>query len=100
MQIKGAEASAKPGAMAHQNAWQRWSHGQFDDRFGSFASVERCPWHVCFTPDSGRNAAMPLTDAMCHVWMAPSGKSSLHVAGLVGAAMCSACLRGSHDRWP
>ena len=35
MQIKGAEASAKPGAMAHQNAWQRWSHGQFDDRSGS-----------------------------------------------------------------
>jgi hypothetical protein len=21
-------------------------------------------------------------------------------AELVGAAMCSACLRGSHDRWP
>jgi hypothetical protein len=21
-------------------------------------------------------------------------------ATLVGAAMCSACLRGSHDRWP
>jgi len=21
-------------------------------------------------------------------------------AALVGAAMCSACLRGSHDRWP
>jgi transposase-like protein len=28
------------------------------------------------------------------------GKDFLHVAGLVGAAMCSACLRGSHDRWP
>ena len=28
MQIKGAEASAKPGATAHQNAWQQWSHGQ------------------------------------------------------------------------
>jgi hypothetical protein len=35
MQIKGAEASAKPGATAHQNAWQRWSHGQFNDRSGS-----------------------------------------------------------------
>jgi PII-like signaling protein len=28
------------------------------------------------------------------------GKKNLHVAGLVGAAMCSACLRGTHDRWP
>jgi hypothetical protein len=28
------------------------------------------------------------------------GKDNLHVAGLVGAPMCSACLRGSHDRWP
>ena len=28
------------------------------------------------------------------------GKENLHVAGLVGAAMCSACLRGTHDRWP
>jgi hypothetical protein len=25
------------------------------------------------------------------------GKENLHVAGLVGAPMCSACLRGSHD---
>jgi len=30
----------------------------------------------------------------------PVGKGFLHVAALVGAAMCSACLRGSHDRWP
>ena len=28
------------------------------------------------------------------------GKDFLHVAGLVGAAMCSACRCGSHDRWP
>ncbi|MGC1744530.1 MAG: hypothetical protein WA754_18495, partial [Pseudolabrys sp.] len=26
------------------------------DRSGSFASVERYPWHVCFTLDSGRIA--------------------------------------------
>ncbi|MGC2154890.1 MAG: hypothetical protein WA662_00535, partial [Pseudolabrys sp.] len=26
------------------------------DRNGSFASVERYPWHVCFTLDSGRIA--------------------------------------------
>jgi hypothetical protein len=28
------------------------------------------------------------------------GKKNLHFAALVGAAMCSACLRGTHDRWP
>ena len=28
------------------------------------------------------------------------GKEKLHVAGLVGAAMCSAYQCGSHDRWP
>ena len=28
------------------------------------------------------------------------GKDFLHVAGLVGAAMCSAFVCGSHDRWP
>ena len=27
-------------------------------------------------------------------------KDNLHVAGLVGAAMCSAFECGSHDRWP
>src|SRR4029077_2395038 len=28
------------------------------------------------------------------------GKGYLNVAALVGAAMCSACWCGSHDRWP
>src|SRR6516162_7970964 len=28
------------------------------------------------------------------------GKAFLHVCRLVGAAMCPACLCGSHDRWP
>src|SRR5258708_8194415 len=37
----------------------------------------------------------------CHVSTALRvGKSFLHVAGLVGAAMCSAYRCGSHDRWP
>jgi hypothetical protein len=35
-----------------------------------------------------------------HVWTALRvGKSFLHVAGLVGAAICSAYRCGSHDRW-
>jgi hypothetical protein len=28
------------------------------------------------------------------------GKKNLHVAALVGAAMCSAFECGTHDRWP
>jgi hypothetical protein len=28
------------------------------------------------------------------------GKDFLHARRLVGAAMCSACWCGSHDRWP
>src|SRR6187549_196353 len=31
---------------------------------GSFASIEQHPWHVGFTPDSGRTAAMQRTDVM------------------------------------
>ena len=45
-----------------------------------------------------QRAAGPYKRAMC-------GRSGLArtfftPAALVGAAMCSACLRGSHDRWP
>ncbi|MGA8963063.1 MAG: hypothetical protein WB525_01105, partial [Pseudolabrys sp.] len=42
-------------------------------------------------------AAPPLS-AMCGRLRV--GKENLHVAGLVGAAMCSASECGSHDRWP
>src|SRR5260370_28157871 len=30
----------------------------------------------------------------------PLARAFFTFAALVGAAMCSACLRGSHDRWP
>lgn len=35
-----------------------------DFRFGSIVSVEQCPWHVGFTPDSGRIAAAQRTGAL------------------------------------
>src|SRR5262249_44057638 len=56
--------------------------------------------NVHFTPESGHWLSVlecPLC-AMCGRLRV--GKGNLHVAALVGAAMCSACLRGSHDRWP
>ena len=37
-------------------------------------------------------------DVMGDVWTGPSWQGDLHVAGLVGAAMCSAFECGSHDR--
>jgi hypothetical protein len=33
--------------------------------------------------------------AKCHVWTAPSWQGTFHLAEAVGAAMCSAFLRGS-----
>ena len=46
---------------------------------------------------NSRHAGM---SALCHVWTAPSWEGFFHVCRLVGAAMCSACWCGSHDRWP
>ena len=45
-----------------------------------------------------QRAAGPYRRAMCGRLQV--GKENLHVAGLVGAAMCSAFECGSHDRWP
>ena len=56
-----------------------------------------------FGSGGGNGGAQPAIDvkllhAMCG--RLPVGKGFLHVCSWVGAAMCSACLRGSHDRWP
>ena len=39
-----------------------------------------------------------LTSQLCHVWTAPGWQENVHVAGLVGAAMCSAFMCGSQTR--
>jgi len=56
--------------------------------------------HVRFTPNNGHQPSpdQGLLSAMCG--RLRIGKDFLHVAGLVGAAMCSAFKCGSHDRWP
>jgi transposase len=56
-----------------------------------------------FGPGGGNGTAQPAVDvkslhAMCG--RLGVGKDNLHVAALVGAAMCSACWCGSRDRWP
>src|SRR6516165_6131390 len=47
--------------------------------------------------------AMSALDQMCFVPCVDGSELARKIctfAALVGAAMCSACLRGSHDRWP
>jgi hypothetical protein len=46
-------ASADTNARHFSTAANR---DRVNDRCGSFASVERYPWHVCFTLDSGHIA--------------------------------------------
>ena len=55
---------------------------------------------VCFRSLRGRHLrhAACRRSAMCG--RRPVGKGFLHVCSWVGAAMCAASLRGSHDRWP
>jgi hypothetical protein len=69
-------------------------------RFGSQADMELPSPDVRFTPESGHRMAV----LACPLWAMCGrlrvGKENLHVAGLVGAAMCSAFECGSHDRWP
>jgi hypothetical protein len=55
---------------------------------------------VRFASNCYRIGASQQNDARCHVWTAPGWQEKSSRALLVGAAMCSACLRGSHDRWP
>ena len=47
-----------------------------------------------------RLAVSIFSPAYPHVWTAPSWQGESSRRRLVGAAMCSACWCGSHDRWP
>jgi hypothetical protein len=55
---------------------------------------------VGFTPESGQIADISVCPLCAMCGRLRVGKAFLHVCRLVGAAMCSACLCGSHDRWP
>jgi len=45
-------------------------------------------------PKSGHGSDVPCVDG------SELARKNFTSASLVGAAMCSACLCGSHDRWP
>jgi hypothetical protein len=60
-------------------------------------------WHlpdVRSSPNFRHPAALRLLTRSAMCGRLRVGKENLHVAGLVGAAMCSAFECGSHDRWP
>ncbi len=59
-----------------------------------------CLRRVRSTPDTGHRGVGRRCRLRAMCGRLRVGKENLHVAGLVGAAMCSACLRGTHDRWP
>jgi hypothetical protein len=71
------------------------------DHFGSRATFKLRPLFVCSTltllTDSLHRRELAVC-AMCGRLRV--GKDFLLVAGPVGAAMCSAFVCGSHDRWP
>ena len=71
-----------------------------DFRCGSDAVIRRCPRNVGFAPGSGRRADIDGRQRSAMCGRLRVGKDFLHARRLVGAAMCSACLCGSHDRWP
>jgi hypothetical protein len=76
---------------------QNW---RADVRDASKADVTLLNFDVRFTLESGHSP----TRSGCLLWAMCGrlrvGKENLHVAGLVGAAMCSAFECGTHDRWP
>jgi hypothetical protein len=53
--------------------------------FHPIATAQRTQFYVGFVPCVDGSAL---------------ARAFFTIAGLVGAAMCSAFLRGSHDRWP
>jgi hypothetical protein len=57
-------------------------------------------YRVHFAPRSGRESRRAGWSRCAMCGRLRVGKGNLHVALLVGAAMCSACWCGSHDRWP
>src|SRR5258705_14011023 len=72
-----------------------------DVRFGVKGAVLTVDQSLPIYPDKQTFSESDGMSQMCHVWTAPSWQElSSRFAALVGAAMCSACRCGSHDRWP
>ena len=74
--------------------------GDLNVRIGSKAALTDPKSNFRFTPESGLNSDIAPCPKSAMCGRLRVGKKNLHVAGLVGAAMCSACRCGSHDRWP
>jgi hypothetical protein len=87
--LRASPTAGKPTKLGRR-AWALENCGA-NVRFGSLADMTPSDRDVRFTPNSGHSSVQlecPKS-AMCGRLLV--GKSKLHVALLVGAAMCSAC---------
>ena len=81
----------------------RWSDGRGPDDWGENCAPSRDHAHLIdgsLSLDSFRVGGWRRRQPWAMCGRLRVGKDFLHVAALVGAAMCSAYERGSHDRWP
>jgi hypothetical protein len=71
---------------------------RFLARFSGLESSVHTRYLADFITTSGFRFSVhtPAMSVSCHVWTAPGWQENLHVAGLVGAAMCSAFRCGSY----
>jgi hypothetical protein len=67
-------------------------NGQYDERFGSNASIEQCSRHIGFTSDTGRIPAAQRNSAMGH------GTKSLRDSPLRGEPDREDVARGKDRR--
>src|SRR5262249_11067869 len=72
-----------------------------DVRFGSKADIRAANIMSALPPRKRTFSVQTPMSAKGHVWTAPGWQElSSRCSTLVGAAMCSACSCGTHDRWP
>jgi hypothetical protein len=74
-----------------------------DDRTGAFEKICSTPRKTFFN-SIGQTLPRKLARGAAVIPLCVDGSELARIvftlADLVGAPMCSACLRGSHDRWP
>jgi hypothetical protein len=77
----------------------RQFNASFPKVFPRFVQQQLSSGYFRSTPESGNSLALQYLSQGAMCGRLRVGKENLHVAGLVGAAMCSTFQRGSRDRW-
>jgi hypothetical protein len=75
-------------------------HANYEGTYSLNRRLEQDAIGVRLSPNSGARADIAGFPRRAMCGRLRVGKENLRVAGLVGAAMCSAFSCGSHDRWP